>query len=168
MNPSPIMNQTSVFGPSPTNFNAQSNNGFEAFPTAWSSSETKPQAASNDNRGFSPSWVPNWGSNPSSSAANQSNAPVGKAPINPFTGATNLTQLNTSPWPTTGTSPVANNSTSSASAWPPASNSAVTSSAGSASSGADFAFGNFANFNSSQSNDPFGAAPASNIQRTGK
>ena len=31
------------------------------------------------------------------------------------TGASNLTQLNTSPWPTTGTSPVQNNSTP---AWP--------------------------------------------------
>lgn len=43
------------------------------------------------------------------------NSTTPAAPINPFTGASNLTQLNTSPWPTTGTSPVQ----SSAPAWPP-------------------------------------------------
>jgi len=36
-------------------------------------------------------------------------------PINPFTGSSNLTQLNTSPWPTTGSSPVQSSQLN----WPP-------------------------------------------------
>merc|ERR1712008_289182 len=80
--------------------------------------------AANENRGFSPSWTPNWGPSAATVANNtnitissvaSNNSSASKAPINPFTGASNLTQLNTSPWPTTGTSPVQNNSTS---AWP--------------------------------------------------
>ena len=76
----------------------QDNNGFEstAFATTWGSEAKppppKPQlppAATNENRGFSPSWVPNWGTSTaattttgSSSASNSAS----KAPINPFTG----------------------------------------------------------------------------------
>merc|ERR1719491_2293761 len=231
VDPSPIMNTGSVFGPSPTNFSspittsnlgAQENNGFEstAFATAWGSEAAKsvhqsqplkPQmqvqapaavaaVAANENRGFSPSWTPNWGPSAATVANNtnitissvaSNNSSASKAPINPFTGASNLTQLNTSPWPTTGTSPVQNNSTS---AWPNmGSNNASSGFGPSAPAAATSVSGvpfpataapppttnsGFPGFglNSSNTttpvafpvpnNDPFGAAPATNIQKT--
>ena len=138
---------TSVFGPSP---NQQNGSGMDNFPTTWG--DSKP----NENRGFSPNWAAagNWGS-PAQPAAAAPPVQQTKAPINPFTGASNLTQLNTSPWPTTGTSPVQNAPTAS-SAWPPASNSNnTTASAG------------FFGMNQNQTTDPFGAAPATNLQKTG-
>ena len=119
------MNTGSVFGPSPTNFSSpittssnlvasQENNGFEstAFATAWGSEAVnqsqpfKPQmqvqapaaaaaVAANENRGFSPSWTPNWGpsaatvtnnTNITISSVASNNSSASKAPINPFTG----------------------------------------------------------------------------------
>jgi len=164
LDPSPIMNPaTSVFGPSPTNSNAHQNNGFDtSFPATWNNPEVKttpgPQQPQNpENRGFSPSWVPNWGntSGTTPSATSNSNGSGNQAPINPFTGASNLTQLNTSPWPTTGTSPVQNKS-----AWPNMSANSTNVPPASTNTG-------LVNFgqNSNQT-DPFGAAPAANLQKT--
>ena len=94
---------------------SQENNGFEstAFATAWGGSEAvnqsqpfKPQmqvqapaaaaaVAANENRGFSPSWTPNWGPSAATVANNtnitissvaSNNSSASKAPINPFTG----------------------------------------------------------------------------------
>lgn len=160
-NPSPILSNAG-YGPSPTGGNAGSSNGFDAG--FWN--DSKP----NENRGqqgfSSPNWVPNWG--------NAGSASQPKAPINPFTGASNLTQLNTSPWPTTGTSPVANASNTNSSPWPPSMNVGPTNTMGSSTSTASpagFGFGSQAtsgfDATSQPSNDPFGAAPASNIQKTG-
>merc|ERR1719203_484423 len=231
VDPSPIMNTGSVFGPSPTNFSSpittsshlvvsQENNGFEstAFATAWGSEAVhqsqpfKPQmqvqapaaaaVVANENRGFSPSWTPNWGPSAATVANNtnitissvaSNNSSASKAPINPFTGASNLTQLNTSPWPTTGTSPVQNNSTS---AWPNIGSNNASSGIGPSAtadatsvSGGPFPAATAApppqttnsgfpgfSLNSSNTttpvafpvpnNDPFGAAPATNIQKT--
>jgi len=80
----------------------------------------------------------NWAQWPSSSTTSSTTAPPdsttnggggahasqtsANGPINPFTGASNLTQLNTSPWPTTGTSPVQ----TMAPAWPPFASSSST------------------------------------------
>ena len=108
VDPSPIMNTGSVFGPSPTNFSspittsnlvAQENNGFEstAFATAWGSEAVhqsqpfKPQmqvqapaaaaVSANENRGFSPSWTPNWGPS-AGTVANNTNITISSVASN--------------------------------------------------------------------------------------
>jgi hypothetical protein len=111
-------------------------------------------------------------------------------PINPFTGSSNLTQLNTSPWPTTGSSPVQSATNL---VWPPSINSnskgsgdifstqtelsenQLTRTSSSEANSNFAAFGNAntlssANLNTSKTTsrpfpDPFGAAPNSNFQQ---
>lgn len=132
LNPSPIVAATtgaspSVFGAPAAPTAAATVNG---FATNWASVEQ----AKPTNSG--------WAAWPSTSPQQQQQQPM-TGPINPFTGASNLTQLNTSPWPTTGTSPVQ----SSAMAWPP------------------MASANNAN-TSSTNTDPFSAAPTSHLHQS--
>jgi hypothetical protein len=173
LNPSPTVTalgaSPSVFGPSPTNNlppgqqsshnpnNGGSVGGFEsAFPTNWDN-----PAGNNHYRGSSPAgWASNW---PNNSAASKNGGSNQKAPINPFTGVTNLSQLNTSPWPTTGTSPVQN---SSVGGWPPINNAAAN--PGGFNHATTSGFGNpgFGSVTKNSLNDPFGAAPAANLQQS--
>jgi len=155
---------TNVFGPSPTN------NGLVGeFPTTWGTTTTDAKNPDHNVAGPSPNagWASNW---PSSSTTNNGSK---AAPINPFTGASNLTQLNTSPWPTTGTSPVQSSSQSSTTNnW---SNFANMSSSTSSSSPANNmskmgTLGPVQHVTSHPGvspSDPFGAAPATNLQNSG-
>jgi len=154
---------TNVFGPSPTN------NGLVGeFPTTWGTTTTDARNPDHNAAGPSPNagWASNW---PSSSTTNNGSK---AAPINPFTGASNLTQLNTSPWPTTGTSPVQSSSQSSTTNnW---SNFANMSSSTSSSSPANNmskmgTLGPVQHVTSHPGvspSDPFGAAPATNLQNS--
>ena len=122
-----------------------------------------------ENRGFSPNWAAaNWGTQ--QQPVQTQAVPPKAGPINPFTGASNLTQLNTSPWPTTGTSPVQNVSSASAisAAWPTISKTPPQSATATAGISSNSNAGFFGMNNLSQSNDPFGAAPATNLQKNGK
>ena len=163
--PSPVMS-TSVFGPSPTLGGSSQNGGSTDFPTNWGG-DNKPM---DQNRGFSPNWAAaNWGNASGQGAQPQPPQQPKPGPINPFTGASNLTQLNTSPWPTTGTSPVQNASStasaSMASAWPTTNNAPVPPMASNSTTASN---AGFFGMNQNQSNDPFGAAPATNLQKNGK
>lgn len=171
---SPMTNQMtqpdppSVFGPSPTNIAANGSSGLDNFPTNWGSSGDNniTTAAPIENRGFSPNWAAaNWGTQ--QQPVQTQAVPPKAGPINPFTGASNLTQLNTSPWPTTGTSPVQNVSSASAisAVWPTISNAPPQPATATAGISSNSNAGFFGMNNLSQSNDPFGAAPATNLQK---
>ncbi len=189
------------------NDNSNSNKFEASFPTNWgpAAPESKSEFGTGDGGGF-PGFPPAQSGFGSAAKPPQQQQ---QAQINPFTGkltagiprkrlnnvqffsgATNLAQLNTSPWPTTGTSPVQNDA---GSGWPPMAGSAGQQSAQQSSpfppqnnppppgmsgfsavsagvsgfhSGSGFG-GNFVT-NGQSTVDPFGAAPASNIQQSGK
>ena len=84
-----------------------------------------------------------------------------------FVGTSNLTQLNTSPWPTTGTSPVQNQSTNNWSNF--GTNSGLSSSSNlKMGSSVTTTHSSSSNHPGASPIDPFGAAPAANIQNSGK
>lgn len=147
---------------------------------------------SSNNHGSSPNGFTAPSSNDKIFGITSSSAST-NVPINPFTGASNLTQLNTSPWPTTGSSPVQSAANL---VWPPA----VSSSSkiggdsafaanpgliddlkrGTSASATNSNFADFSNVNNLSSSatinaskiataspfpDPFGAAPNSNYQQ---
>ncbi|XP_059082260.1 arf-GAP domain and FG repeat-containing protein 1-like isoform X2 [Tigriopus californicus] len=112
---------------------------------SWATSFNKLENTTSSNAGTTWDWADRNGAKPRANSAAGTTG-VATSPVNPFTGAGNMSQLNTSPWPTTGTSPVNNPPASAAANWPPESASSNSNNSGtSASTG--FESDPFATFN---------------------